>query len=243
MKKLISAIALLGFAAAPLAAQTVVRLGTEGDYPPWNFINENNEVDGFERELGDELCRRAELNCVWVVNDWDSIIPNLVSGNYDAIIAGMSVTDARSEVIDFSEWYLPPDPSAYFALAGTGPEAMMGAVGTQVSTVFAEYLAGTESTLVEFTSADDIVSAVMGGVVDAGLFDRAFLDPIISESDGALVYISDDLFLANGVAMGFRKSDPQLRETFSRVIIEMKAEGALNEMITRWFGDDFPTFD
>ena len=85
-----------------------VRLGTEGAYPPYNFINDTGEVDGFERELGDELCARAELTCEWVTNDWDSIIPNLVSGNYDAIIAGMSITDERDEVIDFTQTYTPP---------------------------------------------------------------------------------------------------------------------------------------
>ena len=94
---------------------SVVRLGTEGAYPPYNFINDAGEVDGFERELGDEVCARAELTCEWVTNEWDSIIPNLVSGNYDAIIAGMSVTDERKEVIDFSEQYTLPDPSAFLA--------------------------------------------------------------------------------------------------------------------------------
>lgn len=58
--------------------------------------------------MGDELCKRAELTCEWVKNDWDSIIPNLVSGNYDTIMAGMSITDERDEVIDFTQDYFPP---------------------------------------------------------------------------------------------------------------------------------------
>ena len=70
-----------------------IRMGTEGAYAPYNFINDAGEVDGFERELGDELCVRAELTCEWVTNEWDSIIPNLQSGNYDVIVAGMSITD------------------------------------------------------------------------------------------------------------------------------------------------------
>ena len=57
-----------------------VKMGTEGAYPPYNFIGDDGEVAGFERELGDELCRRAELDCSWVTNDWDSIIPNLGRG-------------------------------------------------------------------------------------------------------------------------------------------------------------------
>ena len=96
---------------------SVVRMGTEGAYPPWNFLNDSGEVDGFERELGDELCARAELTCEWVTNEWDSIIPNLVSGNYDTIIAGMSITDERDEVIDFTQDYIPPTPSIYVALS------------------------------------------------------------------------------------------------------------------------------
>ena len=115
MKSLILGTAALALTAGMGLAETV-RLGTEGAYAPWNFVNDAGEIDGFERELGDELCKRAELTCEWVKNDWDSIIPNLVSGNYDTIIAGMSITDERDEVIDFTQPYTPPDPSAYVAL-------------------------------------------------------------------------------------------------------------------------------
>ena len=99
MKLIITAAAMslaAGAAFAESHGQTV-RMGTEGAYAPYNFINDSGEVDGFERELGDELCARAELTCEWVTNDWDSIIPNLVSGNYDTIIAGMSITDERPD--------------------------------------------------------------------------------------------------------------------------------------------------
>ena len=76
MKNLFLGTAALALTASFAMADTV-RLGTEGAYPPYNFINDAGEVDGFERELGDELCARAELTCEWVTNEWDSIIPNL----------------------------------------------------------------------------------------------------------------------------------------------------------------------
>ena len=91
MKKILLSTMALALSSTFAMADTV-RLGTEGAYEPWNFINDAGEIDGFEREVGDELCARAELTCEWVTNDWDSIIPNLVSGNYDVIIAGMSIT-------------------------------------------------------------------------------------------------------------------------------------------------------
>ena len=112
MKKILVA-SLALFATASVASAQTVRLGTEGAYMPWNGLDENNEVIGFEREVGDALCEIAGLTCEWVINDWDSIIPNLVAGNYDAIIAGMSITAERDEVIDFTAEDYPPTPCLY----------------------------------------------------------------------------------------------------------------------------------
>ena len=126
--------------AGAAAAQDTVRLGTEGAYPPYNYIDDSGEVAGFERELGDELCKRAELTCEWVTNDWDSIIPNLVSGNYDVIIAGMSITDERDEVIDFTQDYYPPTESAYVGLS-EDVDVTTGVVSAQAATIQAGYVA------------------------------------------------------------------------------------------------------
>ncbi|MGB5556933.1 MAG: transporter substrate-binding domain-containing protein, partial [Paracoccaceae bacterium] len=63
MKKLILTTAALALSASFAMAQDMVRMGTEGAYPPYNFINDAGEIDGFEREVGDELCKRAELTC------------------------------------------------------------------------------------------------------------------------------------------------------------------------------------
>ena len=134
---------------AMAAGHSVVRMGTEGAYPPYNFIDDSGEVAGFERELGDELCARAELKCEWVTNDWDSIIPNLLSGNYDTIIAGMSVTEERMEVIDFSEQYTQPDPSAYATLSGFSGDLSGAVVAAQSSTIQASYIASSGATLLE----------------------------------------------------------------------------------------------
>ena len=128
MKNILTTTLLAATLTSANAFADTVRLGTEGAYPPYNFVNDKGEIDGYERELGDKLCELAELECTWVKNDWDSIIPNLVSGNYDVIIAGMSITEERDETIDFSQEYYPPDPSSFLALAGTKDEAVKGIV-------------------------------------------------------------------------------------------------------------------
>lgn len=232
MKKLILASAALAIAAGSAFAQDVVRMGTEGAYPPWNFINDAGKVDGFERELGDELCQRAELNCEWVTNDWDSIIPNLVSGNYDAIIAGMSVTDERDEVIDFTQPYTPPDPSNYLA-ATEGADLMGGVIAAQTGTIQAAYIAESGATLVEFATPDETIAAVQNGEADAVLADGSFLAPI-AEQNGDLMIVGDPVELGGGVGMGIRESDGELRSKFDAAIQSMKDDGTLNAMIEKW---------
>ncbi|MDM7458609.1 MAG: transporter substrate-binding domain-containing protein, partial [Paracoccus sp. (in: a-proteobacteria)] len=107
MKSVMLAAAALTLTAGLSAAQTI-RMGTEGAYPPYNFIDDaTGQVTGFEIELGNELCARAGLDCTWVRNDWDSIIPNLVSANYDTIMAGMNINEDRKQVIQFTQAYTP----------------------------------------------------------------------------------------------------------------------------------------
>jgi len=219
-------------------AGDVVRMGTEGAYPPYNFINDAGEVDGFERELGDELCARASLTCEWVVNDWDSIIPNLVSGNYDTIIAGMSITAERDEVIDFTSNYTQPDPSAYMAISGSA-DLTGGVIAAQSNTIQSSYIASSGATLVEFATPEETIAAVRNGEADAVLADLAYLAPIADEN-ADLMLVGDKVMLGGGVGMGIRESDGAMKAKFSAAIDSMKADGSLNALITKWeIGETF----
>ncbi|WP_092499460.1 transporter substrate-binding domain-containing protein [Meinhardsimonia xiamenensis] len=242
MKKLIAAATALAMGAGVALAAShsmTVRMGTEGAYPPYNFINDKGEVDGFERELGDELCRRANLTCEWVTNDWDSIIPNLVSGNYDTIIAGMSVTEERDQVIDFTEEYIPASPSAYVKLAGRDVDLENGVIAAQTGTIQANYVANSGATLVEYATPDETIAAVRNGEADAVLADKDYLAPIVEESNGELEF-AGEVRIGGGVAMGIRESDQELKEKFNAAIRSMKEDGSLNALLKKWFGDEAP---
>jgi octopine/nopaline transport system substrate-binding protein len=107
MKKMlaIAAITTATLMTGTVQAGDVVRIATEGAYPPWNALNSAGQLEGFEIDLSKELCARAKLECTMEQTAWEGIIPSLQSGKFDVIMAGMSITDKRKKKIIFSRSY------------------------------------------------------------------------------------------------------------------------------------------
>ena len=107
MKKFIlSLLALSVFFMLSIANAKSIRIGTEGAYPPWNNLNAAGELEGAEIDFGNEACKRMGVECEWVTQDWDGIIPALLNGKYDIIIAGMSITEERKQKVNFTRGYM-----------------------------------------------------------------------------------------------------------------------------------------
>jgi len=96
-----------------------IRIGTEGAYPPWNNLNSAGELEGAEIDFGNEACKRMAVDCEWVTQDWDGIIPALLNGKYDIIIAGMSITEERKQKVNFTNGYMN-DGARFWALKDSG---------------------------------------------------------------------------------------------------------------------------
>ena len=106
MKKILIYLLSIGiFGVASIANSQTIRIGTEGAYPPWNSKDESGKLIGFEVELAWTLCRYIGQQCEVVEQDWDGMIPALLMRKFDAIMAGMSITDERLKVINFSQGY------------------------------------------------------------------------------------------------------------------------------------------
>lgn len=241
MKKTLAIAAAAIMAATATAAAQSVRLGTEGAYPPWNFIDESGNLAGYEIDLGNAICAHAGLDCEWVQNDWDSIIPNLLAGNYDVIMAGMSITEERQETIDFSEDYYPPDAARFVAAPGGefDFDALSGLrIGAQSNTIQSAYLEealAADNTILQYATPDQSVADLIAGNIDLLLADGSFLTPVVGGSDGAIEFVGPELYIGGGVGGGFRKEDTELRATFDAALDALKADGTVDALIAEWY--------
>ncbi|MDP5359175.1 MAG: transporter substrate-binding domain-containing protein, partial [Paracoccaceae bacterium] len=224
-------------AAAPAVAEPAsqwpeLRVAVDATYKPFTYKTDSGELAGFDVDIAKALCDELKSKCVFVEQAWDGMIPGLQAKKYDVIISSMSITDERKEVIDFSEAYTQPDPSAFLA---TGEVDFSNAViAAQSSTIQASYVTGMAgATLLEFATPDETIAAVKAGEADAVLADKAFLEPI-AESDSEVSIVGEDVLIGGGIGLGVRQSDTELRDKFTAAIQSMKADGTLNELITKW---------
>ncbi len=248
MKKMMLVAAAALALATPTVAQETVRIATEGAYAPWNFLNDAGEPAGYEIALGNAICETAGLTCEWIINDWDSIIPNLLAGNYDLIMAGMSITDERLETIDFSDNYFPPDPSKYVAAADANLDfanlsgARVGVQGGTIQAAYAEENLGGANTIVTFSTADQAMADLAAGNLDTILADGAYLEPVVAASNGAIEFVGEDVMIGGGVGAGIRKEDAELKAKVNEALASLKADGTVDKLIAEWFEGKGPFF-
>jgi len=205
--------------AVPALAQdqdwSTIRIATEGAYAPWNFTDASGELVGFELDLARNLCERMEAECEIVAQAWDGIIPALQAGKYDAIMAGMSITDERKEVITFSRDYaatpakfvvLKDSPMADFstemerinlaevsdeeqAAVGQLVEQFRGmSIGVQTATTHENFLReylGEEADIRTYDTQENLDLDLQAGRVDAALASMSYWVPLLEGDDGA----------------------------------------------------------
>ena len=202
MKRFSLAILAATLAASTAAAQDrVVKIATEGAYAPWNFTGAGGKLEGFEIDLANDLCARMKAKCEIVAQYWDVIIPALQAKKYDAIMAGMSITDDRKQVIDFAgpyadspNGYLVAKDSPLAKMPGTGqtynlvnqqaeaeraieatkPLLKGKTIGVQVSTthpVFAEKYLKSTAEIREYKTTEAHDLDLLAGRIDAVLAD------------------------------------------------------------------------
>lgn len=245
----VAALATFGIAAgaASASAQDVVRIGTEGAYPPYNFTDSDGNLVGFEIDLAKALCEEMGVTCEFVAQDWDGIIPALLASRYDAIMAGMSITDERKEVVDFSRMYFTT-PARFVAatdagITDTSPEALAGKViGTQSATIHANFLEDlySDSEIRLYPTQDEVNLDLAAGRIDLLLADSsAMADWLDSDAGSCCAFLPGDYtdpeYFGEGVGVALRQEDDELREKFNAAITALEDNGTIAALAAEWF--------
>ncbi|MGO4707287.1 lysine/arginine/ornithine ABC transporter substrate-binding protein [Microvirga sp. 2MCAF38] len=249
-----------------------VKIATEGAYAPWNFTGAGGKLEGFEIDLANDLCARMKVKCEIVAQDWDGIIPALNAKKYDAIMAGMSITDERKKVIDFTSSYanspngfLVAKSSPLAKMPGTGaafnlssqkdaaekaidalkPVLKGKTIGVQGSTIhsaFADkYFKGTADVR-EYKSTEAHDLDLAAGRIDAVLADStAIIGTLEKPEFKDYVMVGPSItggMLGNGVGVGLRKADTELKKNFDEAISAAIKDGTIAKLSQKWFKID-----
>lgn len=219
-------------------------VGLEGDWAPWSYVDENDELTGYDVEVAKAIADKLGVEIQIVPGEWDGLFAGMDAGRYDMVVNGVEVTEERADKYDFST------PYAYIrtALIVKGDNDSIKTFEDLKGKKTANSIASTYMNLAESYGAtcygvstlDETLTMVLQGRVDATLNAIvSFTDYMAQHPDSNLkvVATTED---ASNVAIPMRKGDEtaSLREAVNKAIDELREDGTLSELSTRFFGED-----
>jgi len=224
------------------SGDTIVFVGS-GGYPPFNFINEKDEVIGFDVDVAAEIADRLGMTLDYQTSAWDGLIEGLRAGRFDGILGSMAITAEREEQVDFSiPYYYSGAQLIVKKDSGiSAPEDLAGdaVVGLVTGTTFEEDAAnlGVEAQLYE--DDNQTLMELVNGRVDGVITDRVVgLNAIAKINGGDQLTLAGDLMRKEMMAVAFQQDDP-LKDEVDKVLQEMHEDGTLSEISAKWFnGED-----
>jgi polar amino acid transport system substrate-binding protein len=247
----ISAAALALSLGAAGAEDKVLKIGTEGAYPPFNNLTSDGKLVGFDVDIAQALCDEMKVKCEFVTQDWDGIIPALQAGKFDAIIASMSITPERAEKVDFTnKYYNTPSALAVpkdSTLKGVTKEDLAGkSIGVATSTTHFNYAEKTytDSTVKGYPSSPEEQLDLANGRLDAIEDDIVVLSQWLDTPDGACCKLLGtpnpqpvDIF-GPGAGIAVRKGETDLVNKLNAAIDAIRANGKYKEINDKYFKFD-----
>lgn len=255
MKKvlLVLLVILVGIASGVTWASDIqkVRIGTEGAYPPFNFIDPNGKLQGFDIDIANALCEAAGVQCEFVTQDWDGMIPGLLAKKYDAIIASMSITEERKQKVDFTNKYYQT-PARFAAKKGTdiqiSQEGLAGkTVGVQRATVSENFIRdnfGKNIVIKSYATQDEANMDLVSGRLDLVFADAVVLMEGFLNTDAGKDYdfigpgYTNKEWFGDGIGIAIRKGEEDLRKLLNDAIVKIRTDGTYKKINDKYFNFD-----
>lgn len=214
-------------------------VGTEPTFPPFEFVDEKNQVVGFDIDIANELAKRLGVKLEIVNLPFDSLIPALLQGKIDLIIAGMTITAERAKVVDFSKPYFEAnqaivvrkdgkfEPKKLEELVGKKVAVQLGTTGDLV----VSEINGVQ--VVRFQKFTDAFLELQNGRVDAVVLDEAPAKAYVKKFPKFLISAVVDTGETYGIAV--KKGNKELLNFVNQTLDILKSSGTYNKLIQKWF--------
>jgi arginine/ornithine transport system substrate-binding protein len=255
MKKLftILLILLMGIAAGNTWAAEIkkVRIGTEGAYPPFNYIDPTGQLQGFDIDIAKALCEAGGVECEFVVQDWDGLIPGLLAKKFDAIIASMSITEERKQRVNFTNKYYQT-PARFVAKKGDdiqiSKEGLAGkTVGVQRATVSENFIRdnfGQNINIKSYATQDEANMDLVSKRLDLVFADAVVLMEGFLNTDAGKDYefigpsYTNKEWFGDGIGIAVRKGDDELLKMLNKAIEKIRNDSTYKEINDQYFDFD-----
>jgi arginine transport system substrate-binding protein len=219
---------------------------TEATYPPFVAMTSNHEMIGYGPEVVQAVCKQMHKTCKLVNAPWESLIPSLKMGKYDALFGGMAITQARLAVVDFSTAYYQNtitfvvNKNAKFGL--TQQDLKGKVIGVQGGTTFPLYLQqvyGKNITIKTYASNMTALLDLKSGRVNAVFLDKpvgtAWLEKPVNSDYTSVGSITDKAIFGPGNAIAIGKNNAALKNSIDKALITLKQNGELKKLQQKWF--------
>ncbi len=218
-----------------------IKIATESSYKPFSYTDADGKLIGYEVELVDALCAQMKAECELISQDWDGLIPGLNAQKFDAIIAGMSITPERQEVVEFTDPYFHTG----IILIGKKDDNITVAdlkgqpIASQRSTVASQYLQDehADSDIKLYDTQDNAYLDLTSGRVRAMMSDKVTGIDWLKTEAGTDYEVKGEEISTDEDAMGIalRKGDPLVGK-FNAALAELKANGTYDQITGSYFG-------
>ncbi|MDU6411292.1 MAG: arginine ABC transporter substrate-binding protein [Yersiniaceae bacterium] len=241
MKNVLFAAVLAGLSFSAAAADNI-RFATEASYPPFEFMDANNTMQGFDIDLAKALCQEMQANCTFTNQAFDSLIPSLKFRRFDAVISGMDITPERLKQVAFTKPYY--DNSALFiAQKGkfTDLASLKGKrVGMQNGSTHQKYLTEKhpEITPVPYDSYQNAVLDLKNGRLDAVFGDTAVVNEWLKQSPALSAVgdkVTDAAYFGTGLGIAVRQQNSELLTKLDAALAKVKQDGTYQTLYQKWF--------
>lgn len=225
-------------------ARSSLRIAMEGTYPPFNFKDpKTGQLAGYDVEVAKAVAARLGLKPEFVTTEWSAILAGLASGKYDVIVSQVGITAKREQAFDFSQPYTYSSPQLivrrneslqYKSLADLKGKT----VGVGQGSVFEQQAKAVPGiTVKSYPAAPENLQDLAFGRVDAALNDSLMVAYLLKNS-ALPIKAGARVGAIERMGIPFRKGNPKFKAAVDKALADLRADGSLSRMSTRWFGSD-----